>query len=51
MIIVRAAESAEQDLADGTMRCPRRGCGDTLQRWGHGRRRHVRTASRRLSRF
>ena len=42
MIIVRAAESAEQDLADGTMRCPRRGCGDTLQRWGHGRRRHVR---------
>ena len=42
MIIVRAAESAEQDLADGRMRCPRHGCGNTLQRWGHGRRRHVR---------
>jgi len=42
MIIVRTAESAEQDLADGRMHCPRLGCGDTLQRWGHGRRRHVR---------
>jgi hypothetical protein len=42
MIIVRAAEPAEQDLANGTMRCPRRGCGETLERWGHGRRRHVR---------
>ena len=42
MIIVRAAESAEQALADGRMRCPRRGCGDTLQRWGYGRRRRVR---------
>ena len=42
MIIVRAAESAEEALADGWMRCPRRGCGDTLQRWGHGRRRRVR---------
>jgi transposase-like protein len=42
MIIVRAAESAEQDLADGRMHCPRPGCGDTLKRWGHGRRRHVR---------
>jgi transposase-like protein len=42
MIIVRAAESAEHDLADGTMRCPRRGCGDTLKPWGHGRRRRVR---------
>ena len=42
MIIVRAAESAEQDLADGRMHCPRRGCGDTLKRWGHGRRRYVR---------
>jgi len=42
MIIVRAAESAEEALAHGTMRCPRRGCGDTLQRWGHGRPRRVR---------
>jgi transposase-like protein len=42
MIIVRAAESAEHALADGTMRCPNRGCGDTLQRWGHGRHRRVR---------
>jgi hypothetical protein len=42
MIIVRAAESAEQDLADGRMHCPRPGCGDTLKRWGHGRGRHVR---------
>ncbi len=32
MIIVRAAESAEEALADGRMRCPRRGCGDTLER-------------------
>jgi transposase-like protein len=42
MIIVRAAESAEQALADGRMRCPRRGCGDTLERWGYGRCRRVR---------
>ncbi|HZE14966.1 MAG TPA: hypothetical protein VE197_04235 [Mycobacterium sp.] len=42
MIIVRAAESAEEALADGRMRCPRRGCGDTLQRWGYGRCRRVR---------
>ncbi len=42
MIIVRAAEAAEQALADGTMRCPRRGCGGTLKRWGYGRRRRVR---------
>ncbi|ETW25672.1 helix-turn-helix domain-containing protein [Mycobacterium gastri] len=42
MIIVRAAESAEEALADRTMRCPHHGCGDTLQRWGHGRRRRVR---------
>jgi len=42
MIIVRAAESAEQALADGTMRCPRCGCGDTLQRWGYGRHRRIR---------
>ena len=42
MIIVRAAESAEQALADGRMRCPRHGCGDTLKRWGYGRCRRVR---------
>lgn len=42
MIIVRAAESAEQTLADGRMRCPRHGCGDTLKRWGYGRCRRVR---------
>jgi hypothetical protein len=42
MIIVRDAELAEQDLADGRMRCPRRGCGNTLKGWGYGRRRHVR---------
>lgn len=42
MIIVRAAEAAEQALADGTMRCTHRGCGDTLKRWGYGRRRRVR---------
>ena len=42
MIIVRAAESAEQTLADGRMRCPRHGCGDTLKRWGYGRYRRVR---------
>ena len=42
MIIVCAAESAEEALADGRMRCPRRGCGDTLKRWGYGRCRRVR---------
>ena len=42
MIIVRAAESAEQTLADGRMRSPRHGCGDTLKRWGYGRCRRVR---------
>jgi transposase len=42
MIIVRSAESAEQALADGQMRCPRRGCGDTLVLWGYGRCRRVR---------
>jgi len=42
MIIVRAVESAEEALADGRMRCPRRGCGDTLKRWGYGRCRRVR---------
>ena len=42
MIIVRTAESAEEALADGRMRCPRRGCGDTLERWGYGRCRRVR---------
>ena len=42
MIIVRAAESAEQTLADERMRCPRRGGGDTLKRWGYGRCRRVR---------
>ena len=42
MIIVCTAESAEQALADGTMRCTHRGCGDTLARWGYGRRRRVR---------
>ena len=29
MIIVCTAESAEKALADGRMRCPRRGCGAT----------------------
>lgn len=27
----------------GQLVCPRRGCGDTLQRWGYGRSRHVRS--------
>lgn len=43
MIVVRTAESAEQALTDGQLACPRRGCGHTLQRWGYGRRRHVRS--------
>ena len=42
MIIVCTVESAEESLADGRMRCPRRGCGSTLARWGYGRRRRVR---------
>ena len=42
MIIVRAAEAAEQALADGAMRCTHRGCGGTLARWRYGRRRRVR---------
>jgi len=42
MIIVRSAESAEEALTDGTLRCPHHGCGDTLQRWGYGRCRSVR---------
>lgn len=43
MIIVCTAESAEQALTEGRMACPRRGCGETLQRWGYGRRRRVRS--------
>ena len=42
MIIVCTAESAEKALADGRMRCPRRGCDSALARWGYGRRRRVR---------
>ena len=42
MIIVRTAESAEQALTEGTMGCPRRGCGGALARWGYGRRRRIR---------
>ena len=42
MIVVRTAESAEQALTDGSMRCLDRGCGGLLRRWGYGRRRHVR---------
>ena len=42
MIIVCTAESAEEAPAGGRMRCPRRGCGGTLARWGYGRRRRVR---------
>ena len=45
MIVVCTAESAEQALTEGQLVCPRRGCGDTLQRWGYGRRRHVRNLS------
>ncbi len=45
MIVVRTAESAEQALTEGQLICPRRGCGDTLARWGYGRRRHIRTLS------
>ena len=44
MIVVRPAEAAEQALTEGQLVCPRRGCGDTLQRWGYGRSRHVRRA-------
>lgn len=43
MIVVRTAEAAEQALTEGQLVCPRRGCGDTLQRWGYGRSRHVRS--------
>ncbi|AOS90783.1 MULTISPECIES: helix-turn-helix domain-containing protein [Mycobacterium avium complex (MAC)] len=42
MIIVATAESAEQALTAGTMRCPRGGCVGTLARWGYGRRRRIR---------
>lgn len=42
MIVVCTAESAEQALTEGQLLCPRRGCGDALQRWGYGRRRQVR---------
>jgi hypothetical protein len=42
MILVRCAQLAEQDLADGQIRCPVLGCGQVLQRWGHGRARRVR---------
>lgn len=42
MIIVCTAEAAEEDLADGKMRCTHRGCGGTLVRWGYGRRRRIR---------
>ena len=42
MILVCSPESAEEALADGGMRCPCRGCGSTLARWGYGRRRRVR---------
>jgi hypothetical protein len=45
MIVVRTAESAEQALTEGQLVCPRRGCGDTLARWGYGRRRHVVSAT------
>jgi len=45
MIVVCTAESAEQALTEGQLVCPRRGCGDTLQRWGYGRRRRVRNLS------
>ncbi|WP_219069661.1 DUF6431 domain-containing protein [Candidatus Mycobacterium methanotrophicum] len=42
MIVVRTVESGEQAVAEGQLVCPHRGCGGTLQRWGYGRRRHVR---------
>lgn len=42
MIVVRTVEVAEQALTEGELVCPRRGCGDTLQRWGYGPRRRVR---------
>lgn len=43
MIVVCTAGSAEQALTEGQLVCPRRGCGEILQRWGYGRRRHVRS--------
>lgn len=45
MVVVRTAESAEQALTEGQLLCPRRGCGDTLARWGYGQRRQVRNLS------
>lgn len=46
MIVVHTAEVAEQALSEGQLVCPGRGCGDTLQRWGYGRSRHVRSLRR-----
>jgi hypothetical protein len=43
MIIVRTVEWAEQALCAGEIDCPRPGCAGTLTRWGHGRRRRVRS--------
>ncbi|MGO9929498.1 MAG: hypothetical protein ACLPLP_26195 [Mycobacterium sp.] len=42
MIIVATAESAEQALTAGTMRCTHRGCAGALARWGYGRHRRIR---------
>ena len=43
MIVVRDEELAQQALAEGSLRCPHRGCGDSVYRDGYARRRMVRT--------
>jgi len=47
MIVVRTMEWAEQALSAGEIDCPRPACGGTLTRWGHGRRRRVRSLGAR----
>ena len=43
VIVVRDEELAQQALAEGSLRCPHRGCGDSVYRDGYARRRMVRT--------
>ncbi len=43
MIVVRDEELAQHALAEGSLRCPHRGCGGSVYRDGYARRRQVRT--------
>lgn len=45
MIVVRDEQLAQEALAEGSLRCPYRGCGDGVYRDGYARRRRVRTCA------